>query len=364
MADAKHPKLARTIFTQYRDNFGLFWCIMAPVAVVAIALSTVLFFQSVRQLEKSNSDTFGANTYTVVSRVDTINGVYPDLSSLKTGDSSDASTSDVSWELLPIPYFSSTDSEGSTWRWELNFQIFDYSVLILLLLTLYPLSLAVAQVSRSSDAEVFAPPNARSIWRQTGRKALAVLLTPLLYALIMDVGSLILSLGWTYQPFHRIPDVVLNLCLFGITLFIQCYFFVTLSVYNPCLSVEDMSIIGVFRRIHALVKGARWRFLGIYFLTGWLASVVTSVLLGTALFTGSLFVTGLEPLRGALSPLTFLTLFVGGDIAVVLPALLSVPATAAVLIVKGLIATFLVPIWAILTTHLYFQRVDAIEEAT
>ena len=113
-----------------------------------------------------------------------------------------------------------------------------------------------------------------------------------------------------------------------------------------------------------MVKGARWRFLGIYFLTGWLASVVTSVLLGTALFTGSLFVTGLEPLRGALSPLTFLTLFVGGDIAVVLPALLSVPATAAVLIVKGLIATFLVPVWAILTTHLYFERLDAIEEAT
>ena len=357
MPDPQRFKLARTVFRQYRDNFGLFWRIMAPVAVVAIALSVVYFFESVRQLEKSISGTASANTYRVVSNVDTIAGVYPHLSS-------DASTSDVSWQLLPIPYFSSTDSEGATWRWELKFQIFDYSILILLLLTLYPLSFAVAQVSRSSDSEVFAPLNARSIWRQTGRKAFAVLLMLLLYILIMDVSSLIPWLGWTYQPFDRIPDVVRNLCLFGVVLFIQCYFLLTLSLYAPCLSVEDRSTIGIFRRSHALVKGARWRFLGIYLLTGWLASVVTSVLLGAVFLVFSLFVTGLEPLRDALSPLAFLTLFIGGDIAVVLPALLSVPATAAVLIVKGLIATFLVPIWAILTTHLYFQRVEEIKEAT
>ena len=91
-----------------------------------------------------------------------------------------------------LGYFSLIDSEKRAWKWELNFQIFDYSVLILLLLTLCPLSFAVAQISRGSDSEVFAPLNARNMWRQTGRKALAVLLTPLLYVLIMDVGSLIL----------------------------------------------------------------------------------------------------------------------------------------------------------------------------
>ena len=354
---ANIPKLARTIFTQYRDNFGLFWRIMMPVAIVAIVLNVVIFFNTITRLERSNSETFSANGYAAVSSVSTIGGVYPELSS-------DTSAPDMSWRLLPVPYFSSTDSERRTWKWELDFQIFDDSFLILLLLTLCPLSLAVAQISRSSDSEAFAPLNARNMWRQTGRKALAVLLTPLLYVLITDVSSLILWLGHTYQPFHRLPDVVVDLCLFGIFLLIQCYPLVTLSLYNPCLILENSSLVGVFRRSHALVKGARWRFLGIYLLTGWLASVVTSVLLGTALLAFSVFIPELAPVRDALSPLVFLTLFIGGDIAIVLPALLSVPATAAVLIVKGLIVTFLVPIWAILTTHLYFQRVDGMKEAT
>ena len=364
MSDNRRFKLARTIFTQYRDNFGLFWRIMIPVAIVAIALNVVFFNYNVTRLERSNSETFSANGYTTVSGVSTISGVYPELSLVQEKVPSDTSAPDVSWRLLPIPYLSSIDSEGRAWRWELNFQIFDYSVLILLLVTLCPLSLAVAQISRSSDSEVFVPLNARNMWRQTGRKTLAVLLTALLYVLIMDVGSLILWLGHTYQPFHRIPDVVPDLCLFGIVLLIQCYFLVTLSVYNPCLILENNSIVGVFRRSHALVKGIRWRFLGFYLLTGWFASIITSVLLGTGLLAFSIFIPEFAPVRDALSPLTFLTLFIGGDIAVVLPELLSVPTTAAVLIVKGLIATFLVPIWAILTTHLYFQRVDATKEAT
>ena len=81
----------------------------------------------------------------------------------------------------------------------------------------------------------------------------------------------------------------------------------------------------------------------------------------------SLFVPDLAQVREALPPLKFLSLFIGGDIEVVLPQLLSVPATVAILIVKVLIATFLVPIWAILTTLLYLERVgvesNALKEA-
>ena len=98
------------------------------------------------------------------------------------------------------------------------------------------------------------------------------------------------------------------------------------------------------------------RFLGVYLLTGWVASVITSVLLGIALLVFSLFIPDLAQIRGVLSPLKFLTLFIGADVGVVLPELLSVPTTVAILIVRGLIATFLVPIWAILTTHLYLER--------
>ena len=141
------------------------------------------------------------------------------------------------------------------------------------------------------------------------------------------------------------------------------YFLVTLSLCNPCLILENRSIIGVFLRSHALVSGARLRFL----LTGWIASVITSVLLGIALLVFSVFVPDLALVRDALPPLKFLSLFVGGDIEIVLPQLLSVPTTVAIFVVKGLITSFLVPIWAILTTLLYLERVsvkpDALKEA-
>ncbi len=82
------------------------------------------------------------------------------------------------------------------------------------------------------------------------------------------------------------------------------------------------------------------------------------MLLGITLLVFSVFVPDLAQIRDALSPLKFLSLFIGGDIEVVLPELLSVPVTVAILIVKDLIATCLVPIWAILTTLLYLERVN------
>ena len=129
-----------------------------------------------------------------------------------------------------------------------------------------------------------------------------------------------------------------------------------LSLYNPCLILEDNTIIGVFRRSHTLVSGARLRFFGIYLLTSWIASVITSVLLGTALLVFSIFIPDLAQIRAALFPLKFLILFIGGDIEVVLPQMLGTPVTIAILVVKGLVVTFFVPIWAILTTHLYLER--------
>ena len=100
MADT--PKLARIIFTQYRDNFGLFWRIMIPIAIVAIALNVTRF-------KKSNSETFSANGYTTVSSVSTIDGVYPKLSLIQEKVPSDTSVPDVSWRLLPKQYLSLRD---------------------------------------------------------------------------------------------------------------------------------------------------------------------------------------------------------------------------------------------------------------
>ncbi|MXV73084.1 hypothetical protein F4Z99_02265 [Candidatus Poribacteria bacterium] len=368
MADNQRANLARTIFTQYRDNFGLFWRIMFPIAIIAIVLEVVVFFLSVTRFEKYIDGTFRENVYTAVSNVNTIRGVHPTLSLPKKDASAETSDPDVSWGILPIPYFTATERGGITWLWGLNFRSFDYSPLILLLLTLCPLSLAVARISRGSTSEASVSLTARDVWRQTGRKFFGVLGASLFFVLITDVGTyLYLAILWlvqAYRPLHdSLSDLVLSPYLFGILVLLRCYFLVTLSLYNPCLILEPNGIIGVFRRSHTLVSGARLRFFGVYLLTGWIASVMTSVVLGAVLLAFSVFIPDLAEVRDALSPLRFLTLFIGGDIEVVLPELLSVPVTVAILIVKGLIATFLVPIWAILTTHLYFEGVDGMKEA-
>lgn len=363
MAENQRANLARTIFTQYRGNFGLFWRIMLPIAIIAIVLEVVVFFQSVTRVEKHIDDIVRENVYTTVD-VNTNNGVYPTIS-LPKKDASASSEPSVSWGLLPIPYFTSTDSEGITWNWGINVQSFNYGPLILLLLTLCPLSLAVARLSRSSQvsevAQDLTPPTAREMWRQSGRKTFKILIAFFLFILCVDVVSYLNGLvSWLAPSLVRGLSIELVSIL---TIVYQAYFLVTLSLYNPCLILENNSIIGVFRRSHALVSGARLRFFGIYLLTGWIASVVTSVLLGSMLLVFSMFISELVPVRDALSPLRFLTLFIGGNVDVILPQLLSVPVVVAILVVKGLIATFLVPIWAILTTHLYFQRLDGIKEA-
>lgn len=368
MAENQRANLARTIFTQYRDHWGLFWRIMIPVVIIAIVLEVVVFFYSTTRTEKYIDGTFPGNVYTTVGNVNTTNGVYPTLSLPKKETSAEPSEPNVSWQLLPIPYFTSTDNAGITWKWGLNFRIFDDSPLILLLLTLCPLSLAVARISRGSTPQASVSLTARDVWRQTGRKFLGVLGASLLFVLVPDAGTyLYLAVLWlvsAYPALHeRLSDLALSLYLFSILVLLRCYLLVTLSLYNPCLILENNSIIGIFRRSHTLVSKARLRFFGVYFLTGWIASVFTSVLFGAVLLVFSMFISELGPVRDALSSLRFLTLFIGGDVEVILPQLLSVPATVAILIVKGLIATFLVPIWAILTTHLYLERADAGKEA-
>ena len=365
MATNQRTRLIGTIVKLYRTHWRLFWCIMLPIAIVAISLHIVQFFYIVTQSEEYVGNTPSRQVYTVTftSNVNTWAGIEPEptVADTSTNLSTNTSTAPrVSWAPYPIPRFSSTNSEGVTWKWEPKFRSLDYTPLILLLLTLCPLSLAVARISRSSQASNISadsmPLTAREMWRQTGRKAFTFFVAALCFVLIMDVGSYLYALmSWL------MPSVVRGLPFeFEFMLFLQIvphiYFLVMLSLYNPCLILENNSIIGIFRRSHALVSEARLRFLGIYLLTGWVASVITSVLLGVALLVFSLFIPDLAQIRGVLSPLKFLTLFIGADVRVVLPELLSVPATVAILIVRGLIATFLVPIWAILTTHLYLER--------
>lgn len=357
MPDNRHPRLASTIVVLYHTHWQLFLRIMFPVATVAIALSMAQFFQIRPPSEAHIGNTPSRRVYTFTSNVNTVSGIEPSVVDT-TGNRTTSPRMD--WRLSPYLSFMSTNSEGITWKWELKFSVFVYTPLILMLLTICPLSLAVARISRASqvseDAEELPPPTAREMWRSTGNKALMVFVAGLLFILIVDAIVYLYALvSWLIPA--QVRDLPFELYLILMTVPPVC-FMVILSLYNQCLILENNSIIGIFRRSYTLVSGARWRFLGIYLLTGWIDAVITSVLLGAALLLFSVFFPDLAQVREALSPLRFLTLFIGADIELALPETLNVPATVAILIVRGLIATFLVPIWAILTTLLYLEQVS------
>ena len=380
MTDDQHTNFVGTIFTLYRNNFGLFWRIMIPVAIIAILLDIGGFYRSVNITEKDFDD---QPDYTATGNLNTLNGVSPtvlpskpDTSRMDEDASADSPTNEVTgttsspnvnWQILPVPHVSATNNYGkSTWQWTLHFQIYDYyTPLILMLLTLCPLSLVIARLS--SNSRLFdVPPDsiplsAGEAWRQTGKKAFTVLVAAVLFVLIADVGkNIYFGIQSLIPSFIGSSSATL---IFILAIFTNIYFLVTLSLYNPCLILEKNSLINIFRRSHALVSSARLRFLWIYLLTGWIAAVFTSVLLGAVLLLFSVFFSELAPIREALTPLKYLSLFVGGNVGVVLPKLPGILPTVLLLIVRGFIFTFLVPVWAIVTTRLYLERVENIAEA-
>lgn len=365
-------KLARTILALYRNHCGLFWRIMLPIVIIAIILEIAMFFYLAIGLEKDIKDWAHQHAESVTTNVNTSSGTHPTFKFKRKVDDT-GSWSGMNWQFYLIPNFQSTDGKGGTWKWELDFLVLNYSLPIMfLLLTFCPLSLAVARISKvsqvSNTTEDLSTPTAREIWRDTGRRAFRVFAALLIFIFLIDVVGNLYGLVLLLVPAlgHILPFQLTSF-LIPVSSVSHIYFLVTLSLYNPCLILENNSLIGIFRRSHALVSGARLRFLGIYLLTGWIASILTSVLLGVTLLVFSVFVPDLVQVRDALSPLKFLSLFIGGDIEVVLPELLSTTATVAILIVRGLLSAFLVPIWAILTTLLYLERAglksDVLKEA-
>ena len=356
MLDSQATNRVGTIGTLYRNHCGLFWRIMMPVAIIAIILEIAMFFYTIPRFEKDINEWRTNQSNIVTSNINTVDGIHLTIADTTENLITDTmSRPGVEWRLYPIPYFRTTDTEGITWKWELNFRSLAYNRLIFLLLTLCPLSLAVASVSGSSEVSV--PPTAREMWKRTGRRAFSVFLAFVLFVTIVDVMRHILYglVPWLLPSLYNALPIELTIALVIVS---HVYLLVTLSLYNPCLILENTSIIDIFRRSHALVSSARLRFFGIYLLTGWIASVITSVFLGVTLLVFSVFVPDLAQVRDALPPLKFLSLFIGGDIEIVLPELLNVPVTVVLLIVKGLVAAFFVSIWAILTTLLYLEQVS------
>ena len=319
--------ITRTVVLTYRSQFWLLWRIMLPVVLLAPCVDIALFLP-------------GAMSFTTTGefawRVDTVSGI-----STMDFPRREAETA---WIFSPLPSFTSTKDDGSAWTWSFdlrNFRNVSYYYYNLLLFVLCPLSFAVAKGKIT----------ARETWRHTQRNIWKVLGTNLV--LVFILGGISIGFSYLFSYLDTFRSVPPNWLLIGSL--VHCYVLVYCSLYNPCLMLEKHSVLSVFRRSYALVKRNWWRFFRIYLVTSWITSTLISVLLGLALLLFSIAVPELSAVREMLLPFNFFTLFLGANVEVSV-ANLPVPTTVAILLVRGLIFAFLVPIWAIVTTRLYLEE--------
>lgn len=399
MENPKHTKLPSLILTLYKNNIGLFLRIMLPVAIIAIILDISVYYRTVDDFKQYiNSRKEVTDNHNTSSQTELRNPVrlkisppvflntsgrgtlFPisqftadmlqDLEPWSPGMSIRevnlfSNPPKVSWKLFPIPSISLRHQLIHTWNWSLNFRTYEYTPLILLIFTLCPLSLVVSRQypgSRLYDQKPeISTHNARSVWKDIRSKAVKVLIITILFLVIVDISQNISTFLTFIYP--KIVYIVPISILFYLILIPKIYVMITLSLYNQCTLFENRSIIDIFKRSYSLVRGVRLKYLSIYLLTAWVAAIVSSVLIGSTLFVLSFLLTELAPIRDALTPLRFLSLFIGGNVEVLLSDKLGFLPTISILIVKGIVAALLVPLWAVVTTHLYNERIGMTPEA-
>lgn len=308
--------LAATLFQDYRKHFGLFWRVMLPV----IGLSLV-FGDSVVLISKLAfpEASWVFSTSEGLSRSSVV------------GDASDASGTIHSG----FRFEQSSVSIGFLW------------------LAMCPLALAIVHLSQGIET------TARSIWRQTLRRigsVVGVFLAPGLIVVIISVLPPILFflLMEKFSPGGTLIFLVTP--LFMIASGGAVYFFVKWSLGNQCLMLENLTVRGALRRSGELVKGRWGRFFAIYLLLALLTVVFTGVCLGLTLLLFSTVSPEFAPMRDVLQSGRFVVLFCGGWVSF---AVENAPlwAIGAMVVVKTLLDAVLAPVWALLTTHLYRERI-------
>ncbi|MCG9126546.1 hypothetical protein JT359_02990 [Candidatus Poribacteria bacterium] len=395
MDKPKPTKLPSLILSLYKNNFGLFLRIMLPVAFIAIILNISLYYYQVSRIEQVNTDLQKTNgnrafqlnqnnaaqqEYTVSVILNTNIGITPIPSfdylfrdfMPNSGNRTHPTSKkiyiqeyqNVIEQFLPYP-INYRKYNGITRTYSSNFTTIVYSPLILLIFTLCPLSLAMAHKlpeSQIGDISpmISSPNSALSVWKHTLTKILKVIIVPILFILIVEASQIIYLISlYTFPNSTIIPRKTIYLIILMATI----YFCITLSLYNQCLIFQNLSIIEIFKRSHALVKGVRLKFLSIFLITALVASIISSVFMGSSLLLLSYCFPKLAPIRDALPPLKFISLFIGGNASGILPNMLGILPTVLILLAKGIVTVLLVPFWAIVTTLLYNDRIDLKPEA-
>ena len=308
----RRTDLISTIFRSYRKNFALFWRIMVPVIIFGFLFDIGMSF---------SESFFGPEN---LWHFDTARGVslgkYPESTGVGSG------------------------------------MIFRFHVFSLGFLWLTMCPLIFAMVERCCAVEVAA----RGAWRRARSQAGPILAASFLLYLLGMV-ALLGFLTLTSKVIPGIPDSPFgsSLCL-GIFLIVGgiIYLGVNWSLYNQIIIIEDQqSTIASLRRSSELVRGMWGRAFGMYLLLALATMVFTSTILGLTLLLFSVTVPEFAPLREVLLSVKFLTLFVGGYARISFENAPSFWTVGVMVLVNTLVNAVVAPVWAILTTHLYMERV-------
>ena len=306
----QQPRLISTMFQCYRDNFGLLWRIMLPFIIFSFLFDVAVSF---------SESFFGPED---LWHFDTARGMSVGKHPKLTG---------IYWGMI---FRFHTFSIG--WLW----------------LAMCPLAFAVVQYYRGVKV------TAQRVWRTARGEALSILSASFLLWLLGFVGVF----AFLFLTSQVIPDMpaapygsslCLGLCLIMI---IVIYFGVNWSLYNQSIIIEHQVAIAAVRRSSELVRGVWGRAFRMYLLLALVTMVLTSVLLGLTLMVFSLTVPEFAPLREVLLSAKFFTLFFSGYARISFENAPSLWTVGVMVMVNTLVHAFLAPIWAILTTYLYLER--------
>ena len=320
---AQRPELISVIFRCYRDNFVIFWRIMLPFVVLGVLFHFGLsFFES---LFDSVSDP--KNLW----RFDTARGLavseYPREDVIASG---------------------SVDSG-------MIFSFHAFSIGFLWL-AICPLTFVIVRYYNGAEVTM------RRVWARTRPKIGASLRGFFLLYFFAMVGLFaFLILTSEILPIPAPPNAS-TLCL-GLFLMIVVliYFGVNWSLYNQIIIIEDQrSAIDAMRRSSTLVRAVWGRTFGMYLLLALFTMVFTAVVLGLTLLVFSLTVPAFDPMRRVLLSPEFFTLFLGGYAKISFESAPNFWTVGVMVMVNTLVHAVLAPVWAIVTTHLYLERTDAL----
>ena len=321
----QHPGLVSRIFRDYRNNLGLFWRVMLPLIILDFLFYMGIFLFSTLMSSEGQwtlSTERGLSAYTSSSQ--------------------------------------SVRSVGVAWGFGLS-----GAHIGLLWLAMCPLVFAIVQ-RRSGMGLTF-----KAVWQQTLRKTGPILSAAFLIGIVILGVPVIfgfLAFG-IFFPEHvqsnAAPLFFVFFCFIAAWFVLSACFAVKWSLYNQGIMIENLSAIGAFQRSSKLVCGSTWwKFLGIYLLLTWAFTALTSVLVGLTMVLLSFAVPEFIPMREALLPGRFISLLFFGYVKIALENAPTLWTIGVLCGVYTLVSAAFAPVWAILTTHLYTQRVNEHEQVS